>query len=1474
MRSLESLGLKPDNNPSLSMVLLPIFDTKLPRELKEKWEFELTKYDDDEDDKEINIKKFFRFLEGHVLSKEAHDDMKSSSPKPRKRFGRETGSRIPDNEEYTSAQALVGSSDFKKVKCGFCGKNHETIKCPSALNKPPDERWQMLMKRKGAPTCFNCLQPGSISHNSRTCKAPRCPVDECGRKHHQLLHTSDKPIENEGDIQVVSGFVCTNKQTLLPTASAKLMHEDKECQIRILLDSGSQETFLKKSIADDLNMKSQGSPATMNIKVLGGQEQRKRMDRVRFMLTPLHSGVDQAVSIDAWKISSVCAPLTAVDVDVKKCAHLRNLKLADTFPRKAAPVDLLDRRGYNSHVDSDKNRRPKRSTETFWELDAIGVVDQQNNVRYVEEEDALNQFNSSCNFNGDRYEVGLPWKKDHPPLVDNYQQAYQRLISIERNLIKHVEKKRMYCDAVNQYIDDGHARAIVKEDSKADKIRYLPHHAVFREDRTTTKCRVVFDSSAKTADGVSLNSCLLKGPKLQPDLGHVMIRFRCHRIGLMADIKKMFLQIKLKREDQNSHRFLWRDFRADKTPDVYCMTRITFGDTPSPFLSIATVQKHVREHEEDYPVAAKEVKENMYVDDILTGAPDDDCAVQLKDDLCNLLSKGGFPLTKWASNSQKVMEVTPLRERAPTLMSTADPEKMCDSLKALGTSWNTQDDLLTFTNISSILTEADPRTKRSLISLYSRIFDPMGLLTPFLMVPKLLFQELWARGLDWDQSLDSDIAEAWETWKQELADVSHIEVHRCLLHGLASVDKVELHGFGDASQRAYGSAVYLCAEDREGNRVSNLVMAKSRVAPAKQVTLPRLELLAAFITAKLINYVMEALQIMTDAVYAWSDSQIALAWIKGPSSRWKVFVANRVQDIQQRVAPSQWRFCPGNQNPADFLTRGISASQLKENELWWNGPQWLKQSCRHWPVRETLEREDPKCLVEARKETQEIPHASCFVYLPPVDESTALATRYETWQRLIRITAWILKWLRLHGQPKEGKLSAQEIKESEFVWLRNRQRIAFLPEIEELCNKKQVSERSCIVKLDPQFDETKRLLVVGGRLQFAQIPEEEKHQIIIPHNDPVIEKLIMHVHVKASHAGPETTLAVLRQRFWLTQGRREVKRVLRKCLTCKHWRTQPVQQKMAPLPAERVQIAPPFTNIGLDFTGPLYLKVKEGSKTSTSKAYVCIFICEDSRAVHLELLNSMTTEDFLQAFRRMANRRGLTEVIHSDNQTTFHKAAKVFKASTQRMKLAKIDPSVVENKLADQGVKWKFITERASHRGGCRDAIGIISFGKESDYRRQAALGNYANLFTELQLGACEFYFCLPLVPYFLVENEIFALKPWLLRPYPGKNIKEDQSIFNYRLSRARRVIENCFGILVARWRIFCGAIQAKVETVQKIVQATVALHNYLRQTLLLTAQLALWTALTAQEIFYQGSGAFCSLPPTRGSRYRNYAMG
>ena len=347
------------------------------------------------------------------------------------------------------------------------------------------------MKRKGASTCFNCLPPGSISQNSRTCKAPRCSIHGCERKHPQLLLVPEKSKPNEEDFQSLSGLVSTNKQNLLPTASARLIFGDKESPVRVLLDSGSQETFLKTTIANDVKMKPYGSPATMTIKVLGGQEQRRKMNRVdKFKLAPFNSnGVKHAVSIDACTINSVCAPLAAVEVDVKRCDHLRNLQLADTFPRDVASVDLLVgadkfyklvqgevRKGRPGTPTTSKSRLgwllsgpvagSKKSEETsamltvtkiessddqlkrFWELDAIGIGSYQEHQRTSEEEDAINQFNSSCRFDGERYEVGLPWKKDHPPLVDNYGQAYQRLVSTEKRLAKDSERARMYCDAV------------------------------------------------------------------------------------------------------------------------------------------------------------------------------------------------------------------------------------------------------------------------------------------------------------------------------------------------------------------------------------------------------------------------------------------------------------------------------------------------------------------------------------------------------------------------------------------------------------------------------------------------------------------------------------------------------------------------------------------------------------------------------------------------------------------------------------------------------------------------------------------------------------------------------------------------------------------------------------------------------------------------------------------------------------------
>jgi hypothetical protein len=469
--------------------------------------------------------------------------------------------------------------------------------------------------------------------------------------------------------------------------------------VRVLLDSGSEETFLCSNVCETLGMKKGSRSTTMKINMLGGESQRKRVHRVAFQLAPMNrKGKKDLINMEAWTVNNVCAPLDEVNFSAQQCSYLTDLELADHFPRKAAAVDLLvgiDQ--YHNVVQGTTRRGPPGSPvatssklgwllsgtvpgqvpksgqafsmftvtrveeppsvlKRFWELDAIGLVDKPRNLQYTaDEEYAMEQFEKNIAYDGERYTVGLPWKKSSPFLVDNFQQAEQRLISIEKSLKRNPEKATSYCAAMNQYFTDGHAREIKEERKEDGVVRYLPHHAVFREDKATTKCRIVFDASSKTPDGVSLNACMLKGPKLQPDLVHVLIRFRCHRVALMADIKKMFLQILLTRKDQDSHRFLWRDLCMDETPKKYCMTRVTFGNTSSPFLSIGTVQKHTKDNAEDYPKAAQEILENMYVDDLLSGSEDDESAIQLKDEMTELMKSGGFTLTKWASNSNVVM---------------------------------------------------------------------------------------------------------------------------------------------------------------------------------------------------------------------------------------------------------------------------------------------------------------------------------------------------------------------------------------------------------------------------------------------------------------------------------------------------------------------------------------------------------------------------------------------------------------------------------------------------------------------------------------------------------------------------------------------------------------------------------------------------------------------------------------------------
>ena len=455
--------------------------------------------------------------------------------------------------------------------------------------------------------------------------------------------------------------------------------------------------------------------------------------------------------------------------------------------------------------------------------------------------------------------------------------------------------------STNIYVEKRYAVEIKESDDGNKRVRYLPHYAVFREDKKSTKCRVIFDASACDEHEVSLNDCILTGPALQPNLVSVLLRFRTGRIALMTDVEKLFLQIKVDERDQDALRYLWRDQKSDDPPQVYRLQRLAFGVNCSPFLAIATVQSHAKKCKEQFPDASKEVLSNMYVDNCLTGADNVGATVELQQSLDKMMEQGGFNLTKWASNSKEVL--SHIEEQEQSQSSTTD-FNASKPLKALGICWDTLNDCFVFCVPPYVLTVSDPEKKRSLLSIASRIFDPMGLITPFTIRAKMLFQELWQRGLQWEDHLDEDIAVVqWRSWRSELSQLSCINVPRYFTANIGSSSSIELHGFGDASTKGYGAAVYIRSMDEAGCVSTHLVMSKSRVALTKTVSLPRLELLAAVLNARLLKFVAESLTLKIDRVVCWTDSMVTLQWIRGSSCQWKTFVANRVAEIQSTWDP-------------------------------------------------------------------------------------------------------------------------------------------------------------------------------------------------------------------------------------------------------------------------------------------------------------------------------------------------------------------------------------------------------------------------------------------------------------------------------------------------------------------------------------------------------------------------------------------
>ncbi len=820
----------------------------------------------------------------------------------------------------------------------------------------------------------------------------------------------------------------------------------------------------------------------------------------------------------------------------------------------------------SNHVEQSKYRQQDDQLRQFWELEALGITENQDH-KTPDEQEAIAKVTASLVRSEGRYSVGIPWKKGEPKLENNYDVALERLKSQEKTLRrKGPEAMRAYDKIIEDYETKGYVKKVQTNNDKDQW--FLPHFAVIKEYRTTTKTRIVFDAAAKNR-GKSLNDAIHPGPKLQKDLLTVLIRFRRAPVALSGDISEMFLQVGLRENDRLYHRFLWRSFDASKEPSVYEFQRLVFGNTASPFCAQFVIQNHAEMKATDYPEAADTVNNSMYVDDVLDSSETQQEAIELRRQLSEMLNAAHFHLRKWSSNDRSVLEDVPMEDRQPDIEIREDG-RPTGKLKTLGVTWRSENDVFTFNVQPPVLNER--ATIREVLSSISTLFDPLQLLSPFTVRAKILMQDIWSAGLDWDDTLPQSLLDRWQQWVDELQHLPTFEIPRCLRQP-SPVEK-ELHMFSDALKEAYAACGYLVFRYEDSTTTSVLIASKCRVAPIKAISIPRLELMGAVISTRLASTILKSIEV--SKVVFWTDSMNVLYWVKNQSRNFKTFVANRIGEIQKTTNPEQWRHVPGELNPADLATRGISVSELAENRVWKEGPKFLLESETIWPVR--LARVDTSQGEVAEEEKIERTHVALIS-----DENGLNPRNFSSFYHLVRVTAWVRRFVsncrqKVYQRLLTDNLTVDEVNQAEIFWFKRAQMESFQDDMGQ----------KCLENLNPMKDED-GLLRVDGRLRHAELPYESKHPVILPKEHPITKLVVRSVHEQLGHGtGVEHTLCELRSRFWVLKGRRLVREVLHHCQACKtRFNAKPVGQMMAPLPRQRVTSSiKAFDRVGVDYGGP------------------------------------------------------------------------------------------------------------------------------------------------------------------------------------------------------------------------------------------------------------------------------------------------
>ncbi|UYV82365.1 hypothetical protein LAZ67_21001798 [Cordylochernes scorpioides] len=792
LRSLESLGVDIKENTAW---LFPMIESCLPEDVLVAWQRSpLNNYDaskNSDSNSSSRLKNLLDFLRREVEGEErrllARRGFEGSSPKEKLR------NKFKQNSDIPTAAGLFSA---KEMGCLFCENNHQSKDCITAQSMPfKDKRARIYEKR----CCLKCLKPG---HLAKACKRTvRCNI--CAKGHYVLLcpdlpcNRKEKTHVSEVVQSALANQQCTRDVTLM-TLMVNIMGNNGYRRVRALLDPGSQKSYILEFTALEVKLKPVGN---VNIahSLFGGTQTETKCHKLENGLTAIETHL-------GW---TICGP----------------------SPKKDEQTD------YSSLVVISMHSI-NMSVDYLWDLETIGIKYPRDNLTKLEEDKIVHQhfLNTVHQLEDGRFCVGLPWLGNQEGIPSNRHIAERRLFNTTRKL-----RAKCIFSEYDRVFQEWLAEGVIEKVSPEDlnrKCHYLPHNPVVKANSNTTKIRPVFDASCKDKGNLSLNDCLASGPNVIEQIPAILLKFREKAIGVIADIRKAFLQIEVKEEDRDYLRFLW--WKNNHQIQVFRHKRVVFGVTCSPYLLGAVILHHLKGVSSEFGALPQKLMECLYIDNCVTSVDTEAESVDLVEKSTEIFAKAKMDLRMWQFGP--IHRVKEVYSRLPP---SVDIERS-EEASVLGMKWNLLEDTLNVTPKFGVIINS--LSKRDLLSHTQQIFDPIGFLAPVLLPAKLLIQQAWTVKTDWDEPLPSTIQENFMKWYSELDTLADIKIPRRVGHGIRA--HWSIHIFCDANQSAYAAAAFLRCPENKGVSVQ-LLMAKSRLGPLKKTTIPRMELLACMLGVRL-----------------------------------------------------------------------------------------------------------------------------------------------------------------------------------------------------------------------------------------------------------------------------------------------------------------------------------------------------------------------------------------------------------------------------------------------------------------------------------------------------------------------------------------------------------------------------------------------------------------------------------------------